>query len=92
MVADHSKANDDLKSVAEKDKITLPAAIPAADQALCNRLSKLSETGFDTAYIAAMKKDHTKDIQEFQTEADSGKKQDVKDFAARTLPVVKMHM
>lgn len=91
MVDDHTKANDKLKAVAEKDKITLPADVMPKDQALYDRLSKLSGAAFDTAYIAAMKTDHRKDIAEFTKESNAGQNQDVKGFASETLPTVKMH-
>lgn len=91
MVDDHSKANDKLKAVAEKDKITLPTDVMAKDQALYDRLSKLSGAAFDSAYISAMKTDHRKDIAEFTKESNAGKNPDVKSFASETLPTVKMH-
>ena len=37
MVHDHSKANDELKSLAESRKITLPIDLDARDKALRNR-------------------------------------------------------
>ncbi len=92
MVTDHSKANDDLKAVAQKDNITLPTDVMPKDQALYDRLSKLSGKQFDTAYVAAMKKDHAKDIADFKKEASMGKNPDVKSFASQTLPVVQSHM
>jgi putative membrane protein len=49
MVDDHGKANDQLKSVAAKDSITLPTDISPKDQALFDRLSKLSGAAFDSA-------------------------------------------
>lgn len=92
MVQDHSKANDDLKSVAAKDNITLPTDLDAKDQATYDRLSKLSGAAFDHAYLSDMMKDHKMDIALFQTEASSGKNSDLKDFATRTLPTLKQHL
>lgn len=92
MVDDHSKANDDLKSVASKDNLTLPTAVDAKDQALYDRLSKLSGDAFDRAYVAAMVRDHRKDVAAFQREANNGKNADVKDFASRTLPTLQEHL
>ncbi len=92
MVADHSKANDQLKSVAQKDNISLPTDVMPKDQALYDRLSKLSGAAFDAAYVKAMLTDHKKDVAEFTKESNGGKNADVKDFASTTLPVVKMHL
>jgi putative membrane protein len=92
MVADHGKANDDLKAVAAKDNIDLPTDVMPKDQMLYDKLSKLSGTQFDTAYLSAMKMDHKKDVAAFTKESTSGKNPDVKDFAAKTLPVVQSHL
>ena len=54
MVTDHSKANDDLKTAAQKDNITLPDKMSAHDQAQYDRLSKLSGEAFDRAYARDM--------------------------------------
>lgn len=91
MVQDHSKANDDLKAVAQKDNITIPSDLNAKDQATYDRLSKLSGAAFDSAYTKAMMMDHKKDIADFQKEANSGMNADVKDFAGKTLPTLKQH-
>ena len=60
MVTDHSKANDDLKSIASQKGVQLPAKEP-----------KLKWTS-DKAYIDMMVKDHEKDLTEFKEEANSG--------------------
>jgi putative membrane protein len=92
MVEDHSKINDDLKAVAAKDNITLPSDLPPKQQALYDRLSKLSGEAFDKAYIAAMTRDHKMDIAEFKKEASAGKNPDLKEFASKTLPVIEGHL
>ncbi len=92
MVADHSKANDELKSLAESKNITLPTRMSARDQALYDRLSKLSGEAFDRAYIRAMVRDHRKDVNEFRREATSGRDPDVKAFASKTAPTLEEHL
>ncbi len=92
MVDDHSKANDQLKDVASKKNITLPADLSAKDKATRSRLEKLSGAAFDRAYMADMVRDHTKDVAEFQREAKSGKDADVKGFASATLPTLESHL
>ena len=88
MVDDHSKANDDLKTLAQNKKITLPADMDPKEKALRDRLSKLSGAAFDRAYMQAMLADHRQDVAEFRKEANSGKDPDVKAFAAKTLPTL----
>jgi predicted outer membrane protein len=66
--------------------------LTAKDQALVNRLSGLSGDAFDKAYIGAMVKEHETDIAEFEREANSGKDDDFKSFASKTLPTLKEHL
>jgi putative membrane protein len=92
MVADHTKANDDLKSVAQKKAMTLPNDMSARQHATYLKLEKLSASVFDRAYVNDMVKDHKEDVKEFQKEANTGKDEDVKGFASRTLPVLQTHL
>ena len=92
MVDDHTKANDQLKSIAAQKNITLPSGVGAKNKAEMDRLSKLSGAEFDKAYIAHMVADHRKDVAEFQREANSGKDADVKGFASQTLPTLQEHL
>lgn len=92
MVDDHTKANDDLKSTAEKEGLTLPSDVNGKQQAMYDHLSKLSGSAFDRAYINGMVKDHEEDVKEFQKEANAGKDPQIKDFASRTLPVIQGHL
>ena len=92
MVDDHTKANDDLKSVAGKEGMTLPTGMNAKQQATYNRLQKLSGAAFDRAYVKDMVMDHQEDVKEFQKEANNGKDDQIKGFASRTLPVIQGHL
>jgi putative membrane protein len=80
MVTDHSKANDEIKSIASKKGVTLPTKEP-----------KLKWNS-DKAYIDMMVKDHEKDLAEFQEEAKAGSDPDVKKFAEDTAKVVQEHL
>jgi putative membrane protein len=92
MEADHSKADDQLKDVASKTKITLPTDIDRKDQATYDRLSKLSGAAFDRAYARDMVADHRNDIADFKKEADTGTNPDLKNFASQTLPTLEDHL
>ncbi len=92
MATDHSKANDELKSLAQSKNITLPTDLSAKDKALRDRLDKLSGEQFDRAYMQAMVKDHTHDVKEFRQESQSAKDPDLKAFAAKTLPTLEQHL
>jgi len=92
MVMDHGKANDELKGIAQKKNITLPAGLDAEHQAKSDSLSKLSGAAFDKAYVAAMVEGHKKTLALMQSEARGGKDADLKGFAAKTAPVVQHHL
>jgi putative membrane protein len=92
MVDDHSKAGDKLKGAASKENVTLPTDISAKDQAIYDRLSKLSGTAFDRAYAKDMVKDHQTDVAAFQKEANGGKSDSLKSFASETLPTLQDHL
>jgi putative membrane protein len=79
MVTDHSKANDELKSIAEKKGVKLSSKEPS------------EKWSSDKAYIDMMVKDHEKDLAEFQEEAKNGSDADVKKFAEDTAKVVQEH-
>ena len=92
MVDDHSKANDQLKQLAESKGVKLPTDLSAKDKATKARLEKLSGEKFDRAYMNDMVQDHTKDVTEFKKESTSAKDSDVKSFASQTLPTLQDHL
>ncbi len=92
MVDDHTKANDELKSLASSKGVTVPSDLDAKDKAEVSRLEKLSGEQFDRAYMQAMTRDHKKDIAEFKRESTSGKDTELKDWAGKTLPTLEKHL
>ncbi len=92
MVDDHTKANDQLKSVAQDEGVTLPTSVNGKDQATYDRLSKLSGAEFDKQYAKHMVMDHEEDVKDFKKEADMGKDEKTKSFASQTLPVLQEHL
>ncbi len=92
METDHSKADEQLKTTASNDKITLPTTLDAKDQAAYDRLSKLSGESFDLAYARAMVRDHRADVATFHREAYDGKDASIKGFASQTLPTLEDHL
>lgn len=92
MVDDHSKAGDQLKSIAAKDNITLPSELDAKHKAVVDRFSKMSGTEFDRVYVRDMVKDHNNDVMAFEKEANDGSNPDLKSFASSTLPTLRDHL
>jgi putative membrane protein len=92
MVDDHSKANDQLKSIASQKGVTLPTNLPPDKKKDVNKLSKLSGAAFDREYMSMMVKDHKKDVSEFEKESKQAKDSDLKSFAQSTLPILRDHL
>lgn len=91
MVTDHSKANDELKSLAAKKNITLPSSPNEKHQAHINDMKEKKGADFDKAYMSLMVDDHNEDVKKFGNEANDGGDADIKAFAAGVLPVLKKH-
>jgi putative membrane protein len=91
MVSDHTKVNDDLKNVAAKQSIDLPTSLDSKHKATVDRLSKLSGSEFDRAYVREMVKDHDGDVKEFQKEAQNGTDTAIRSFASSNLPTLEDH-
>jgi putative membrane protein len=92
MVADHGKANDDLKSLAAAKGLTLPTQSSAEEKKTANDLEKKKGKDFDKAYISDMVKDHQKDAKEFEKATKDVQDPDLKSWASKTLPVVQDHL
>jgi putative membrane protein len=92
MVTDHSKANDELKSLAAANNITIPTGLLPQHQKHLDMMSKMSGSGFDKHYMDMMVNDHKEDIGEFQKEANSSGNDPFKAFAGKTLPVLQKHL
>jgi putative membrane protein len=92
MVEDHSKAGEELKQLASQKKVTLPTEILPKHKEIVEKLSKLSGADFDREYVKAMVADHEKDVTAFNSVAIGATDADVKAFAAKTLPTLKMHL
>lgn len=92
MVKDHSKANDNLKEVASKLNVEVPAKLDSTHQAKVDKMSGMTGAAFDKAYVPAMVKDHEKDIAEFEKAEKQVTNEDLKEFIKDTVPVMKEHL
>jgi len=92
MVTDHGKANEELKSLAQRKNIALPTDSGAHHENIHEQLSKMSGAAFDRAYMQAMLTDHQKDVNNFRRESQTGTDPEVKAWAAKTLPTLEEHL
>lgn len=92
MVQDHTKANNELKSLASANNISVPADLSEEQKKHMDDLMKKKGKDFDKAYMSMMVDDHKEDIAAFQKAADNLGDTTIKSFAQRTLPVLQVHL
>ena len=92
MVKDHTAINDDLKTLAAQKGVTLPKILDAEHQRMVDKMTALTGSGFDDAYIAGMIKDHKMDAKEFKAESAKTKDADIKGFVDKSIPVLEEHL
>ena len=92
MIADHTKANEELKGLASKKGVTLPAELDQKHQAMQQKLEKMKGADFDRAYMQHMVQAHKEAVTLFQNEAKNGKDADARAWAEKTLPILQEHL
>jgi putative membrane protein len=90
MVSDHTKANDELASLAKSKGLRVPTSLDAKHQAVVQKLSNQKGAEFDAAYGRQMKEDHAKTVALFQA-ATQTSDPDLAAFAKKTLPTLEEH-
>jgi len=93
MVADHTKSSKELLMLlGKKQGLKAASTMDQEHQALHDKLSQLKGADFDQMYMMHMAQDHKKAVALFKHQASEGKDEDLKAFAAKTLPVVQEHL
>jgi putative membrane protein len=92
MVTDHTKANDELKALADSKGVKLPTSPSMMDKAKLKMLDG-KDKDFDKDYSEGFGvKAHEKTVKLFQKEAKDGKDADTKAWAEKTLPTLQHHL
>jgi putative membrane protein len=86
MVTDHTKANEELKALAAKKGVTLPAESPK----FAKKWSEKNKDA-DHDYLKEMVDDHEEAVKLFEKAAKS-KDADIAAFAEKTLPTLRHHL
>lgn len=90
MVRDHSKANEQLASLAKSKGLSVPLSLDAEHRAIVQKLSNKKGAEFDAAYVKQMQEDHANTVALFQS-ATKSTDADLAAFANNTLPTLKQH-
>lgn len=97
MVADHEKANQELRELATRKQWPLAPQAPdgMADRRESTTTSpawrSLTGASFDRAYVAEQVRDHEKAVALFEVQSKEGTDADLKAWAAKMLPTLKEH-
>ena len=93
MITDHTKTSDELKQIADKRNFTLPNTPLASHQRMLNKLANEKDADeFDEEYMAMQVDVHKQAVDLFESAARSQTDPELKDFANRHLPHLRMHL
>jgi putative membrane protein len=92
LAKDHSKANDELKSIAAAKNIAVPASLSADHASHLQEMTAKTGKDFDKAYIDMMVEDHGKAIDLFTKQSNDNSDAELQAFAKKTLPTLKKHL
>lgn len=92
LITGHNKINDELMAIAKTKNVTLPAFIPPDAEKNRQALAKKSGKDFDKAFISAMISGHKNALKLYQDAAKNCSDTDLKAFAAKTQPMIQMHL
>ena len=84
MVADHSKATNEVVDLAKKKGVGISTDGIKAQQ--------IGAANFDKQYLDLLEQDHQQEVNLFEKEAKSGDDADIKNWAAKTLPMLRQHL
>jgi putative membrane protein len=92
IVDDHTKSNDQLKTLAANKQIEWPVGPDAKAQKQDKKLGALSGAQFDKSWTKEMIDAHKKAVKMFTAESENAKDDDVRKFAQTTLPTLQAHL
>jgi len=92
MIDDHTKASEELKSLAQTKNISLPSALSDKCQKKYNDLSEKKGIDFDDAYTDLMVKDHKDVIDQFKKESEKGNDAELRAWAGEKVPALEHHL
>jgi putative membrane protein len=91
MVADHTKASQELMALAKQKGLRLPTGLDQKHQDKLDQLRKDQGSEFDRAYTEIQVKAHEKAVALFEKAAEDCQDSDLKAWATKTLPTLKEH-
>jgi putative membrane protein len=91
MVADYSKANEELAAGAKQAAYPAPVLLRQHQQVL-DRFARTGGSSFDKKYMAEVVSEQSDAVRLFQQESEGGRVASLKALASRMLPTLQQHM
>jgi putative membrane protein len=92
MLRDHTASSSELKPMASANNVMLSDSLPADAKQHMDAMAKMKGKAFDTHYMQMMTTDHSKVISLFESTSQSASNPQVKAFAEKQLPILRMHL
>jgi len=92
MVADHSKANKELKGLVDGKGIALPKEMDKHHKEAVEKLGQLKGDQFDREFAQQMVRDHLEAVALFEKASKNVQDPELKGFATKTLPTLSEHL
>jgi len=91
MVQDHTKSSQELLAIANKKGMEAAADMGKKHKEMFEKLTKLEGAEFDQEYMTGQVKAHDEAVKLFINASKNLQDEELKAFAAKTLPVIQMH-
>jgi putative membrane protein len=92
MVTDHTKTTSDLTGLAQSANIPLPSAMTSSQQSMLTKLQGLQGDAFTKQYMDDQVSGHKDAVSLFQRYGNGGDNEQLKSWAAQTLPTLQHHL
>jgi putative membrane protein len=92
LVEDHTRVGEELEQLASDEGITLDSEIPPEAQQAHEKLSGMSGSEFDRAFIEQMVTDHEKAVALYEKQAAEGQNEALKQFASTNVDGLRTHL
>jgi putative membrane protein len=94
MITDHTKTSDELKSLVTSGKVKaeLPTTMDSSHQTKLDQLKKENGKEFSSQFNSDQVSAHKDAVSLFERYAKGGDNADLKDWAGKTLPILKHHL
>jgi putative membrane protein len=92
LVQDHTKANQELMTLAKGKDISLPKDVDDTHEDVVKLFSALEGGQFDREFLSYQVMHHEKDVAAFSVQAKDGQDAELKAFAAKQLPILQEHL